>query len=181
MRVLQLKIELADIKPRIWRRFIASDSISFHKLHEIIQFIMGWGNYHLYEFDIGGVKVGLIDEDADYELKDAKKIKLSNYLRDSKQKFKYMYDFGDGWQHHIVVEKILDKLPEQVKKAPFCLEGERAGPLEDCGGVGGYERFLEVLETGKDPWGENVKELKDWLGDWHPEKFDVTKINRMLK
>jgi len=181
MGFLQLKMELEEIEPKIWRRFIVGDSINFHKLHETVQTIMGWKNYHLYEFDINNTKIGLIDEDTEYDIKDSKKIKLSGYLLGLKQNFNYLYDFGDGWECNLVVEKILDNLPEHVGEVPFCLGGERAGPHEDCGGIGGYERFLEIFETGKDPWGEDVKELKEWVGDWKPENFNITKINKELK
>ena len=157
--ILQLKIYLEDIKPKIWRKFLVSDFLTFHRLHEIIQGVMGWENYHLYEFDVAGIKIG-IKEDADYDIEDAKKIKLSGYLNKKCQKFNYTYDFGDSWEHKIILEKIMPDKTRDSKKYPCCIEGERACPPEDCGGVGGYERFLEILKTGKDPWGENVGTLK---------------------
>lgn len=182
-KILQLKIILKDIEPKIWRRFLVYDNISFHKLHEIIQDIMGWENYHLYSFDVDDSRIDLPDEEgySEVEAKNSKKIKLYDFLIDEKQKFIYLYDFGDSWEHDLIIEKILDNIPKGVSKIPYCLEGERACPPEDCGGGGGYERFVQILETEKDPYGEDVKELKEWLGDWKPEGFDINKINKMFK
>src|SRR3989338_9979532 len=97
-KILQLKIILRDIEPKIWRRFLVYDNISFHKLHGIIQDAMGWENYHLYEFDINGDQLCMINDDAldlNPELINALKTKLSRYLQTEKQKFVYLYDFGD--------------------------------------------------------------------------------------
>ncbi len=179
--ILQLKITLQDVKPPIWRKFLVNDSWTFDRLHKIVQKVMGWSDYHLYQFEFGDTKIippdeGYLEEN---EL-DPKKVKISTFLTKEKQKCGYVYDFGDTWEHEIIVEKIIfDKL-EGVKKYPECIGGERACPPEDCGGTGGYERILEVLKTGKDPWGENVQELKKWLGKWNPEEFDINKINKML-
>jgi len=177
--ILQFKITLKDIKPKIWRRFLISDSWTFDKLHRIIQEIMGWENYHLYEFRFGNIRIILPDEGylEENEL-DPKKVKVYEYLNKEKQKCEYVYDFGDSWEHEIIIEKIM---PDQIgDKYPKCIDGERACPPEDCGGVGGYERILEVLKTGEDPGGEDVQELKEWLGKWNPEEFDINKINKNI-
>ena len=165
--ILQLKIFLEDIYPKIWRRFLAKDSISFHQLHNIIQGVMGWKNYHLYYFNINKKRIELPDKEgyAAYKIENSKKVKLRDYIIKEKQGSVYEYDFGDSWRHIIIVERILNSLPIDVTSVPYCLEGERACPPEDCGGTGGYERFIKVLNTGKDPWKENIKELKKWLGD----------------
>ena len=182
MAILQLKINLSDIRPEIWRRFLVNDSIGFHKFHEIIQEIMGWENYHLYSFGINSVRIELPDEEgySEYESENSKKIKLSQYINKEKQKINYVYDFGDSWEHILLVEKILDKLPEGINKIPCCLAGARACPPEDCGGSGGYERISEIFETGKDPWDDDVDALKEWLDDWKPEAFDLNEINKMI-
>ncbi len=181
VKVLQLNIQLEEVAPKIWRRFLVYDSISFEKLHEIIQEIMGWDSYHLYSFDLDGIRIELPDEEGylESESKNSKKIKLSDYLKYEKQELDYVYDFGDNWEHKIVIEKILEDDGKQ--KIPLCTDGERACPPEDCGGSGGYERFIELLKTGKDPWGEDPEELKEWLGEWDPNYFDVGKVNKRLK
>lgn len=89
----------------------------------------------------------------------------------------YEYDFGDGWEHKIRIEKILPA--EKGKRYPVCLAGKRACPPEDCGGPPGYERLLEVL---RDPKHEEYEETLEWLGGpFDPEAFDVNEVNRMLK
>lgn len=105
VKILQLKITLEDIEPKIWRRFLVSDFWTFDKLHRIIQKVMCWENYHLFEFDINGIKIGIMDEDVDYNLEDAKKVQISQYLNKKGQKFRYLYDFGDGWEHKLVIEE----------------------------------------------------------------------------
>ena len=180
-KILQLKIVLKEIEPKIWRRFLVSDFWTFDKLHRIIQQVMGWENYHLYEFKFGSKRIVPPDEGylEENEL-NPKKVQIGQYVNKEKQKFGYVYDFGDSWEHEIVVEKITEDNIEEANKCPKCIEGERACPPEDCGGVGGYERFLEVLKTGKDPCGEDIDELKEWLGNWEPEKFDLEGINKEI-
>lgn len=179
--ILQLKIVLKEIKPLIWRRFLVSDFWTFDKLHKIVQKVMGWENYHLYEFKFGNIRIVPPDEGylEENEL-DPKKVQIWQYVDKEKQKFEYVYDFGDDWEHEIIVEKIFEDKIEEHDKYPFCLEGARACPKEDCGGVSGYERFIGILETGKDPFGEDIKGLLGWLGNWEPERFDVDKINKKL-
>lgn len=180
-KILQLKIYLKDIKPEIWRRFLVNDFWTFDKLHRIIQIVMGWENYHLFEFKFGNIRIILPDEGylEENEL-DPRKVKIGEYVNKEKQKFEYIYDFGDSWEHEIVVEKIVPNKIEDANKYPKCMGGERTCHPEDCGGIGGYERFLEILKTGKDPWKENIQELKEWLGDWGPEKFDLEEVNKKL-
>lgn len=180
--ILQLKIQLYGITPSIWRRVLVSDFWTFDKLHKIIQKSMGWEDYHLFEFKFGNMKIVAPDEGylEENEL-DPKKVKIGHFINKEKQKFTYIYDFGDCWKHIISVEKILPDEIENSTDYPKCVAGKRACPPEDCGGIGGYGRILELLKTGKDPWGDNPKEFKAWLGNWKPEEFDLNKINKLLK
>ena len=179
--ILQLKIYLKNIDPKIWRRFLVSDNILFHQLHNILQEIMGWENYHLYSFDIDGMRIELPDEGgySENESENSKKIKLNKFIGAEKKKFDYLYDFGDSWEHEIIVEKISKNLPENVKQIPYCLEGERACPPEDCGGVLGYEELIEISKDKNHP--DYEERIKDWLGeDWDFEKFNINEINKKL-
>lgn len=181
MAILQLKIKLRDIKPKIWRRFLVKDDITFHGLHNIIQEVMGWENYHLYCFNIGLMRIEMPDDGgySEYESKNSKKVKLFDYLAVEKQKFHYEYDFGDNWEHEIVVEKILDSLPEGVQQVPYCIEGERACPPEDCGGIWGYEELVEISKDKNHP--DYEERIINWLGEeWDFEKFDINEINKKL-
>jgi hypothetical protein len=178
-KILQLKISLDEIKPQIWRSFLVYDDVSFEKFHNIIQKIMCWESYHLWEFSIDdSIKVGPIDEDVDYELEDAKKVKLKDYINAEKEKFYYLYDFGDSWNHIIVVEKIIED--DGSQKVPICIEGDRACPPEDCGGVCGYEELIKIKKDKNHP--DYKEQIVDWLGeDFDFEEFDLNKINSKLR
>ena len=187
---LQLKISLAEVKPEIWRRFLAEDSISFHQLHSIIQKVMGWENYHLYRFEFGNTFIepdeyGRAYVDSIWTMfKPAAgkaispRAKLNTLIKEEKQKFGYTYDFGDSWEHSVVVEKILEKGPAQEYQ--ICLAGERSCPPEDCGGVHGYADLLKVRANKNHP---DYKDLIiNWLGkDFDPEKFDIDEVNKKLR
>ena len=174
MPIFQLKITLDESKPLIWRRFLVEDSISFHQLHEIIQIVMGWESYHLYQFSVNGLEMGLPDPDSEIEI-DSRKKKLRDLLAE-KQNFSYMYDFGDGWEHTIIVEKVLNK--ENKQKTPICIDGKRSCPPEDCGGIGGYEDLLKILSNPSDP---EHKSMKKWAPkNFDSERFDISMVNEML-
>lgn len=175
-KIMQLKIVLDGIKPKIWRRFLVKDNINFHELHNIIQIVMGWDNYHLYSFYLDKEEIGILDSDFRDELIDAKKIKLKDKLS-LKQKFGYVYDFGDNWEHILSVEKILDE--KDAILVPVCLEGDRACPPEDCGSVSGYYELIEIKNNKKHQ--EYKEKIVNWLGkDFDFEYFDLDEINKEL-
>ncbi len=175
--IYQIKVTLKGSRPPIWRRFQVKGETSLYKLHLILQALMGWENYHLYEFRIGETYFGEPDSESFVEMENAHKVKLSQIVRDVKQKFSYDYDFGDNWEHEILIEKILP--PETGTRYPICIDGKRACPPEDCGGIWGYE---ELLETIKDPNHPRYKEMMEWLVEaFDPEAFDMDQINRELK
>jgi len=176
-KILQLKISLKSFRPTIWRRVLVEDSINFYELHNIIQIVMGWEDSHLFEFDQGGLSIGMPHDDYGDEVQNSKKIRLSNIFTTEKQRLNYIYDFGDGWEHSIFVEKILDK--EDNKKYPVCTAGKMACPPEDVGGVWGYEEILEVKKDKNHP--EYEEQIIDWLGeDFDSEKFDIDDVNTRL-
>lgn len=176
--VYQLKVTLDGIKPLIWRRIQVRGDITLFKLHKILQVVMGWQDYHLHQFVIMGECYSVISIEADMlgdDFKDEKKFKLSRVIPGEKFKFTYEYDFGDGWDHTILAEKILR--PENELKAPVCLDGKRSAPPEDCGGKGGYHDVLKAL---KNPSRPDNAELLEWLGEFDPEHFDADKVNERL-
>ena len=173
--ILQLKVSLRDSKPSIWRRIQVKDNITFHKLHEIIQIVMGWANYHLYDFQVNEQRFSLPDKDWDENVIPSKKIKL-NILKE-KQKLDYTYDFGDCWEHQILVEKI--EPDEMGLPHPVCIKGKFACPPEDCGGIGGYYHLLDVKQNKNHPEYEHL--IKEWLGeDFDPDNFNIEDINKEL-
>ncbi len=175
-KILQLKIYLQGSKPKIWRRFLIEDSITFNELHDIIQTVMGWENYHLFEFEINDLRIIPPDEGflKENEL-DPDKTKVYEFLNTEKQKFNYLYDFGDDWNHIIVVEKILEK--DSSKKYPVCIAGKMSCPPEDCGGLWGYEEILEIQQNKNHP--DYEERIIDWLGeDFNPEDFNIEEVNK---
>lgn len=168
--VYQLKISLLDTDPPVWRRVLVKSNTSLEKLHDIIQDSMGWEDCHLHAFDINRVSYGPEEENDE-------SIVLSDLIEKEKQKFQYTYDFGDSWEHKIVVEKILPI--EKGKKYPICIDGENACPPEDCGGLPGYYSLLEAIEDPKNPEHE---EMLEWIGtDFNPSSFNLKEINKRLK
>nr|MDA3851138.1 plasmid pRiA4b ORF-3 family protein [Spirochaetaceae bacterium] len=126
----QLKITLKNIKPPIWRRFVVDSNILLPDLHKVIQTIIGWTNSHLHQFVIDGVYYSEPDEEPFMEYVDYRKVSLAQVLSRDEQTIIYQYDFGDGWEHSIVLEK---RLEDQGQENPFCVKGKRACPPEDCG------------------------------------------------
>jgi hypothetical protein len=176
-KINQLKITLNYISPPIWRRFQVRSDVKLTRLHEILQIVMGWENYHLHAFDIDGVEYTDREsvEDDIYESghRDGSKVKLSDVLTEVGGTILYRYDFGDNWEHKVELERILD--PEPGERYPVCLDGARSCPPEDCGGIGGYEDLLRVLA---DPEDEEYEDMRRWAGEnWDSEKFKPEIVN----
>ncbi|MBI4371430.1 MAG: plasmid pRiA4b ORF-3 family protein [Elusimicrobia bacterium] len=166
--ILQLKITLDGIEPPIWRRILVPSWIPFLTLNKIIQRAMGWKDCHQHRFR----------SDRKGELKPSmeKTVRLGDLIKKEGEVWRYEYDFGDGWTHTLLVEKTLP--PDDPKKYPICLEGARACPPEDCGGVPGYEETLEIIADPKHP--EHEARL-EWLGGkYDPEAFDLAALNKKL-
>jgi hypothetical protein len=183
-RAVQLKIALKNSSPPIWRRVLVKSSISFYELHCTTQIVMGWGNYHLYEFKIGNYRIGVNDEYYDdpesggSEIIDSTEITLDEVLSQGNVKiFSYEYDFGDSWIHSIVVEKTLPLDPD--KYYPVCIKGKLNSPPEDCGGLYGYYDLLEIISNKKNP---EHKEMIEWLGGrFDPNEFNLDDVNVSLE
>lgn len=178
--VYQLKITLRAIRPPIWRRFQVPADTTLNRLHRILQRIMGWTNSHLHEFVVGKRRYGTglhewQEFGADHVLNE-RRFTLGEVAPVAGCRLVYAYDFGDGWQQDIRVEKIGPAEPGQ--RYPVCLAGARACPPEDCGGYPGY---VELLEAMGDPRHERHKELLEWIGGpFDPEAFNVEIVNRDL-
>lgn len=177
-QVYQFRITLKDIKPPIWRRIQVSETYTFWDLHVAIQDVMGWFDSHLHQFKIfdpvinAKVDIGIPDEEDDYyEILPGWKQKISDYFSPDNKTADYIYDFGDNWEHTILLEKILPR--KKGIACPVCIDGQRACPPEDCGGTGGYEEFLEII---MDPDHERYDEMLAWAGDFEPEYFDKNDV-----
>ena len=174
----QMRIDLDGAWPPVWRRILVPGSINLLELHEIIQDVLGWEDYHLHQYIIRGVEYGdpENDEYGDWDIHDETEISLSELGLAAGESFSYTYDFGDNWNHTLRVERILTV--EGKKRLPRCLGGKRACPPEDVGGIGGYAEFLDALADPEHP--EHDRYL-EWIGDsFDAEAFDTRKANRRL-
>ena len=176
----QLKITLKWSQPPIWRRVVVRPDMTLDRLHQVIQTVMGWTNSHMHQFIVGRTFYGKPDPefaDMGSETLNEKRYKVADLAPAAKQKFIYEYDFGDGWQHEVVVEKVLPSDP--ACKHPSCLAGANACPPDDCGGIPGYYEMLETLANPKHP---DHGEMKEWIGGkWDAARFDLGAANAMLK
>ncbi len=180
--VYQLKVTVLGTKPPVWRRVLVHPSIPLDQLHEVIQAAFGWWNYHLYEFEIGRTRYGVPDPDWDYgpPTRNAHRTRLDK-VAGVGALFKYTYDFGDGWEHKITVEKVVPLTADMT--VPACIDGRRACPPEDCGGPWGYEELLTILA---DPSHPEHEERVQWVGEWgggnlDPEAFDPAEFADSLQ
>jgi len=176
--ILQLKITLQRIAPSIWRRVEVKDDITFYELHHVIQIAMGWWNEHLFEFNIGGYTIGITEDGMAPEgTLESKEVKLSRLIDTEKIKFKYLYDFGDNWDHVIEVEKISSE--DKNKNYPTCIGGERNCPPENIMGFPGYYNLLEIMKDKKHP---EYRGMVEWLSEeYDPEYFDLEETNGELQ
>jgi hypothetical protein len=161
--IARLKITLDDVRPAVLRRIEVPFDIRLDRLHLAIQAAMGWTNTHLYEIRARDVGWSTPDADADWgnDFLDARKARLGDVLEDLGTKtLKYLYDFGDGWEHTIKIERLTD--PEPGIVYPRLTEVSGRCPPEDCGGPWGYAELIEAI---KDPKHERHDELTEWIGD----------------
>lgn len=172
----QLKVTLTGLRPPVWRRIVVPADTSLAALHRIIQASMGWEDYHMHAFSAGRATYGRPDRELGH--RDGKKAPLSRVLSRVGDRIGYTYDFGDGWEHEILLEKTAAPVDR-----PTCVAGRRHCPPEDCGGVWGYQDLVEALA---DPDHEQHDELTAWMAEAHgltdfdPESFDPAEANERL-
>ncbi|MBI1390401.1 MAG: plasmid pRiA4b ORF-3 family protein [bacterium] len=170
----QILVTLNESDPPIWRRLIVPSTLSLGDMQNVLQFAMGWHNSHLHKFvtmqgEYGPVGFGL-------GLRNEQSILLSDVLISEETAIVYQYDFGDCWEHLIILEKIMED--SAGKPAIRCIAGERACPPEDCGGIIGYTELLDII--GDDSHPEHASIL-EWLGGpFDPDHFDLAAVNRKL-
>lgn len=179
--IYQLKITLKGIRPPIWRRLLVASTTKLDGIHLILQIVMGWTNSHLHKFIQGRDRYGMPDEEFPSDTKDEAQYRLDQLLKTEKEKLIYIYDFGDGWEHEVVLEKIL---PFQTGVVlPLCVKGSRACPPEDIGGIGGYAMFLDAISDPAHPEHESMLEwiAEDMDGPFDPGHFDPAEVNKRLQ
>ena len=179
-KIFQIHVLLQYSRPRIWRRVLISSETLLSDLHKILQTVMGWSNTHLHQFIKDDLHYSIPYEFDLFDFDDINYtgMKVKELLLKEGDKIIYEYDFGDGWEHEVRLEKILH--PDISLKYPICIKGKRACPPENCGGIWGYENILEIL---KDKQREEYNVIVEWLGDdkFDAEYFNLDEINEMLK
>jgi hypothetical protein len=176
--VHRLKVTIRDSQPPIWRRIELPSDVTLARLHAVIQIAFGWENAHLWVFETRSGDYGIPDPELGYH--DAARKRLADVAARTGAKMVYTYDFGDGWDHDILVEEV--GAPESRVRYPRCLGGRRAGPPEDCGGAYGYADLVGILA---DPAHKEHRFMLEWLGlesadDFDPDTFDIDGINEEL-
>lgn len=204
-KAVVLNVKLNLINQNVWRRLVVPVNITFDMLHKILQNAFGWLDYHMHEFFIyenekseniysspdyinhpafnkEGYKpvVNLVADEEAFDFQDEIPIKLENGIKLSEyllqyKKLKYIYDFGDYWQHYIEVAKIIDNYD---KNYPVCIDGKGNTPPEDVGGASGYDDFLQIISDKSNP---EYKETIKWAKSLNYCDFDILDVNRNIK
>lgn len=179
-RIYQLRIELQHIQPLIWRRIVVPDTVKLAKLDRIVQAAMGWTNSHLHDWHIERQRYGIPNDEwgSSGSMLDERKFTVGAVLCEQVQGFSYSYDFGDGWDHRILVEERL-QVQEGRNDWPMCLAGENACPPEDVGGPPGYMDFLQAMhnplhEQHADYW-------RWWGGPFDASVFSINAANMAIR
>jgi len=175
--IYQLNITLLGVQPPIWRRLRIASTDTLADVHMALQIAMGWTNSHLHEFIKGRERYGIPDDEFPSDVHDETDYRLSQMLKKEGDTLNYVYDFGDSWEHEVVLEKVLPFDTADV--LPVCLEGARACPPEDVGGLPGYQMFLEAVSDTSHP---EHDDLLEWVGgDFDAEHFDLALTNDLLR
>lgn len=195
--MLQIRAWLLDSEPEIWRRLVIDPRLTLEQLHTVLQIAFGWQNSHMHQFHEQDGSRYAKPSDFDSDVIDERKITLGEVFDRKRKRIAYEYDFGDSWIHAVEFEKKVDgekfEYPAQAfvkrgkgvfsgkPRAAVCIAGEWNGPPEDCGGLCG---FFDILKLKRNPKvaarSEEKRELLDWLGDWDPERFELSEVNQDL-
>ncbi|MCR1785398.1 plasmid pRiA4b ORF-3 family protein [Nocardioides carbamazepini] len=186
-RGYRVRLDLHGAKPPIWRRLELPGDLTLPRVHVAIQAAMGWYDSHLHRFRTGNDPRSAcfateFDLDEGDDGMPEADVRLDQILAEKGDELWYEYDFGDGWDHKLVVEAVLDGPPATVR----CTAGRMACPPEDCGGIWGYDEIAAWVRSGYDdallPQSfDDAEHGRDWLPlDWHPDHFDLDEINDAL-
>jgi len=175
LEVYVIKVTLLGTRPPVWRRILVPREITLRNLHRTLQTVMGWTDSHLHQFVCRGQGLADARSRVGSKVTDEKRTKLGALMGTVGARLLYEYDFGDGWQHELVLEKVLlgDESFQQM-----CVTGQRCCPPEDCGGPQGFAELLQALQDTNHP---SHEEAGEWLGDFVPESFSTDEINRRLR
>lgn len=168
-----LRVTLREIEPPIWRSVTLPADMTLAELHEVLQIAFGWQNSHLHDFEVEGIRFGMVDVEDEIFAVDEHAAPLGAVARQG-SRFLYRYDFGDDWEHDVVVESVVANGAQGI----VCGGGARACPPEDSGGAHGYANLLSVLANPDD---DEYASVKEWVGRrFDPERFDAAAVNKRL-
>ncbi len=174
----QLKVTLLDISPPVWRRIQVPSNASLGELHFILQTVMDWDDDHLHLFSVKGAEYadGRVEDPwGGSAPKNEDRARLAR-VAPLGTRLRYEYDFGDCWEHDLVVEKVFPAEPGVTY--PHCVAGRRACPPENCGGPA---RYVDLLGALKAPAHPRHEAALDWFGNgFDPEAFDPEAVNAWL-
>lgn len=184
MMCYEVKVTLRHTKPAV-ERVLHVPEMSFGELHDCIQVAMGWENCHLHEFEVGDDRVGPVPDeddlggwDQDPEVLPEEDVLVGQAWQAKLKKLRYVYDFGDGWEHDVTLVKAWPINGD--RPTPRCVSGKLACPPEDCGGIPGYSLLLDLAEVPEDQLDEEERERLEWAGEWDPERFDLDEVNKVF-
>ncbi|GAB3953144.1 hypothetical protein GCM10029976_092740 [Kribbella albertanoniae] len=188
----QVRVELEETEPLLWRRLELASDLFLNEVHDIIQVAFGWTDSHLHEFASGAAYYDQTSEHylCPFQVEEGEtgvpenEVRLDEVLVEQGDELLYLYDFGDDWMHVIKLESVQPR----VESAPraHCVDGRRPGPCEDCGGVDGYEQICTAIDPS-DPG--SAAAIADWVSrfgagadpsQYAPTPFDLEAINEML-
>jgi hypothetical protein len=174
--LLQIKLTLTGVKPPIWRRVLVTDQVSLKRLHDCLQAVADWQDVHLHEFVIQEKRYGQPAPREVVPVQNEALFRLHSLPLAKGTVFTYVYDFGDHWEIEVKVEQVLP--PDPKSPVASVIDGARAFPPEDSGGVAGYEELVRALSDPSDP---EHAECREWAGEGlDPERFDRAATNERL-
>lgn len=175
MEVYAIKVTLLGTRPPVWRRILVDRDMTLCNLHRTLQTVMGWENSHLHQFVLPKQGSRNPRHGSGTKIVNESRARVGDVIATAGARLLYEYDFGDGWQHELLLEEVLlgDESFQQM-----CVAGERCCPPEDCGGPQGFAEMLAALRDANHP---SHAEVYEWLGDFHPESFSADEINRRLR
>ena len=171
--IYRLKVVLRGIRPSIWRRLEVPADLTLFELHRAIQGAIGWTDSHLHQFLHRGIYYGAPDREFGMPTVSERRTVLRDLLGQPRDRLIYEYDFGDGWEHDVILEAITE--PERGARYPRVVAGKRACPPEDVGGYPGYAEFVAAVT---DPTHVEHERMIQWAGGpYDPERFDILVAN----
>jgi hypothetical protein len=180
--IYRIKISLIKSKPIIWRRVLVKANMGMYDFHKVIQTSMGWTNSHLHQFEskdgksYSKVYPSSQDDFDENGIIDYEGMQIGDFLKEPSDQILYEYDFGDSWNHDIMLEKV--EMPVPYIRYPVCLEGKGNCPPEDIGGIYGFNNMLKILKNPSHP---EFYDFISWLGGkYDPNALDLFKVNDLL-